>query len=560
MRRDLRMLWRQVRHEFAVLRSTPIVIILAVAFPLAFFVLIAAVVGNATIDDRSGVRVAQFLAPAFASFGVVMSTFSFLGAGLAEARALGIVKRQNGTPLPRWVMLGGRMGAALLLGLASTALIVAVGAALYDVQIIGRTLLAVAVTIVVASLAFSALGIAVAAVASTPQVAQALTNGLVIPLAFISDIFTFGGTGMPRWLSSVGWVFPLKHLVNAIGDAFNPFIGGSGFAWGHLAVIAAWGAAGAATSAWLLRASRERSETRASGVGRSRRADASPRSAGRPGVWALLVDQVSHTCIGQLREFSAFFFSVAFPVLLVVLVPATSGGADTVLDNGLALPTFLAGTMAIYGAAVTGFVSVAEGVAEDRGRGVLKRAHGSPLPKWALLTGRVAGAVALSSVTLVGCYAVAGLVYRSPIPSSLPTVLVVLVLSAACFAALGLAVVSLVRTAQSVIGISLGTLLPLSFISDVFIVGADFPAAIDRVSWLFPLRHATSAITDAALAPGLGGGFDLAHLGVLVAWTLAGVLVVARRFAWEGTPGRRRTVRAPARPVPAGRRGSTLDG
>ncbi|WP_372594884.1 ABC transporter permease [Actinotalea sp.] len=540
MSRDLRMLGRQIRHEFAVLRGTPIVIILAVGFPLLFFALISAFVGNETLDERSGVRVAQFLAPAFASFGIVMATFSFLGVGLAEARARGVVKRQNGTPLPRWVMLGGRMGAAMLLGLASTVLVLGVGAVFYDIQILGRTLLAALVTIVTASLAFSALGIAVAALASTPQVAQALTNGLVIPLAFVSDIFNFGGSAMPSWLSNIGWAFPLKHLVNALGDAFNPFLAGSGFAWGHLAVIAGWGVAGAVAAGWLLRASRETAARRSGAVGRAPAGDRSPRRNARPSAWALVLDQVRHTAAGLVREFEAVFFSVAFPILLVVLIPATSGGGGAVLDNGLALPTFLAGTMAIYGAAVTGFVSIAEGIADERGSGALTRTHGTPLPRWALLTGRVVGAVVVSLVTVAGCYLAAAVVHGAPFPVAWPAILFVVVLAAICFAALGLAVVSLVRSAQSVIGISLGFLLPLSFLSDVFIVGVQYPAALEAVSWVFPLRHATASITEAALLPTLVGGLDPGHLGMLVLWTLVALLVVAWRFAWEGTKARAR--------------------
>jgi ABC-type multidrug transport system permease subunit len=286
MSRDLATLWRQVRHELAVLWRTPVVLILAVAFPLGFFALVSAFVGNQTIDAREGIRVAQFLAPAFASFGIVMSTFSFLGIGLAEARASGVIKRQNGTPMPRWVMLGGRMGAALLLGLTATALVIVAGVALYDVRIVWRTLLAVIVTIVVASLAFSALGLAVAAGARTPQVAQALTNGIVIPLAFLSDIFTFGGEGVPRWLTAIGWVFPLKHLVNALGDAFNPYLTGNGFALDHLAVIVVWGLAGAVAAAWLLRATRERSASNGRARGGARRRVAVPPPAGRPGAGA----------------------------------------------------------------------------------------------------------------------------------------------------------------------------------------------------------------------------------------------------------------------------------
>ncbi len=537
MTRDLQMLWRQVRHELVVLTRTPIVMILAVAFPLAFFALIAAFIGNETIDARSGIRVAQYLAPAFASFGIVMSTFSFLGIGLAEARAAGVVKRQTGTPLPRWVMLGGRMGAALLLGLAATTLVIGAGVAFYDVQIIGRTLAAVIVTIVVASLSFSALGIAVAAMAPSPQVAQALTNGIVIPLAFLSGIFTFGSQDVPPWVDTLGWIFPLKHLVNALGDAFNPYLEGNGFAFDHLAVITAWGVAGALAAAWLLRTSREQSTGDPTSTGRGSRGDTAPRRAGRPGVLALTADQVRHTARSLLRDFSAVFFSALFPVVLVILVPAMNDASNVVLDSGITLVAFYTATMAIYGAAVTGYVSLAEGVAESRSHGVLKRAHGTPLPLWTMLGGRLVGGITLSLLTLVACYTAAGLVFDSPIPDRWWAVILVLVVASVCFTSLGLAVVALARTGQGVIGITLGSLLPLSFISDVFVVGADYPPLMDRIGWFFPLRHATRAMTDAAAPLDLSfSGLDLDHLAVVVAWTVAALVVVAWRFDWEGLP------------------------
>ena len=165
---DVAVLGRQVRHELTSLWRTPITMILSVGFPLLFFVLIASLIGNETLDARSGVRLAQFVAPGFASFGVVMATFSFLAVGFAEARSTGVLKRQNGTPLPRWALLGGRIGAALLLGLIATTLVLGVGVVFYDVQLFGRTLAAVVVTLVVSAVSFSALGLAAAVLLPTP--------------------------------------------------------------------------------------------------------------------------------------------------------------------------------------------------------------------------------------------------------------------------------------------------------------------------------------------------------------------------------------------------------
>ncbi|HET8988308.1 MAG TPA: hypothetical protein VFN43_07330, partial [Humibacillus sp.] len=126
------MLWRQTRHELVSLARTPITLILSIGLPLLFFVLLSALIGNQVLDETHGVRLVQYLAPGMASFGVVMATFSFLAVGLAEARATGVIKRQSGSPAPRWVLIGGRMGAALVLGLTSTALVIIAGVLFYD--------------------------------------------------------------------------------------------------------------------------------------------------------------------------------------------------------------------------------------------------------------------------------------------------------------------------------------------------------------------------------------------------------------------------------------------
>ena len=197
-------------------------------------------------------------------------------------------------------------------------------------------------------------------------------------------------------------------------------------------------------------------------------------------------------------------------------------------DRGLSLLK----TMAVYGATVTAYVNMPQGLAEARDRGVLKRQHAAPVPMWALLAGRVAGTLVVAVLTLAAIYLVAGLMYGVGIPPAWPAALLTFVLATACFAVLGLAVMSLIRSAEAVVGVTLGTLLPLCFISDVFVVGVSYPPVLQGLSWFFPLRHATRALTTAAGATGIGGGFSWVHLGVLAAWTLVGTAVVAVRFSW----------------------------
>ena len=132
-------------------------------------------------------------------------------------------------------------------------------------------------------------------------------------------------------------------------------------------------------------------------------------------------------------------------------------------------------------------------------------------------------------LTLVAMYVVAGLMYGVGIPPAWPAALATFVLATTCFAVLGLAVMSLILSAEAVVGV---TLLPLCFISDVFVVGVTFPPVLDRIAWLFPLRHATRAMSLATATDVVGSGLSWDHLGVMLAWTVAGLVVVAWRFSW----------------------------
>jgi ABC-type transport system involved in multi-copper enzyme maturation permease subunit len=344
---------------------------------------------------------------------------------------------------------------------------------------------------------------------------------------------------MPDWLATIGWLFPLKHLTAIFADALNPYLSGSGFELDHLVVIALWGLAGAVVATVQFRRDRDRDAAPASQARRSRAAarhragDTTPRRTAAPSVGALVWEQVRHAQSVLWRNASAVFFAVAFPVVLVAVIPAVNGGGDQVMDNGQTLGVFYAGAMAIYGAAVTAYVNMPQGVAEARDRGVLKRTGGTPLPAGALLVGRVVGALVVALITGGVIVLLAALVFRPTRPPGLPAAAVVLTLSATCFAVVGLAVMTFVRSAQSLTGVTLGTLLPLAFVSDIFVIGASFPTVLEAISWFFPLRHASSAMTE-ALAPELSGsGLAWGHLGVLLLWTLAGALVLWRRFRWE---------------------------
>jgi ABC-type multidrug transport system permease subunit len=80
---------------------------------------------------------------------------------------------------------------------------------------------------------------AVAAVIPNGEAAPVVANFTFFPIAFVSDLF-FPTAGAPAWVGTVGSIFPVKHFATALESTFNPLVHGSGFQWGHLAILGLW--------------------------------------------------------------------------------------------------------------------------------------------------------------------------------------------------------------------------------------------------------------------------------------------------------------------------------
>ncbi|SCG54071.1 ABC transporter permease [Micromonospora halophytica] len=497
-------------------------------FPLSFLAVVLAIVGNP--DTGDGVPVAQYLVSPFAVFGAAQAAFCLLAVDLATLREEGVLLRLRGTPVPAWAVLTARTAAALALSVAALGLLTAVGVVGYGVAPVWSKTPALLLTFVLGTACFAALGLAVAALTRTVLAAQTLTQGLLIPLAFVSDVFIVGAD-LPRWLDLAGSVLPLKHFAQAMAETFTPGAG-TGLSFGHLGVLAAWTVVGALVArlrfGWQPRGARQAGRAAPGAAAMPDLRLSAPQRAARPSPATLVTGQLGYALSGLRHDLLSVFFAVVFPVLLLVLFPSVFGDGEV---RGLTLAQYLLPGMAAYAVAVTGWVNLPEQVVAARANGVLKRLAGTPLPQRWYLTGRLASVLVVSVATavLLGAVAVALLDVRLD-AGRLPAAALALLLGVLCFAALGLALVAALRSARSVTAITLGTLLPLSFVSDVFPVGdAALPGWLALIGDLFPLRHLSAALL-AATRPGLdGAGFAWAHLAVLAAWTVAALLVLAAR-------------------------------
>jgi ABC-2 type transport system permease protein len=237
------LLLRQVRHQNKLFLRNPFSAFFSLAFPVMFLLLLGSLNSGQRLAARGGIPYAQFLTPGLLAFAVVSTCYTGLATGVAMNRDMGILKRVRGTPLPASVYVAARILSSVWFSVVSAVIMVAVGVGLFDVQIVWRMLPAAVVTLLLGAACFCALGMAVAALIPNGEAAPAVANFTVLPVVFVSDLF-FPLDEAPTWLRVIGSLFPVKHFALAMEATFNPFVSGSGFRWGHLAVVAVWGAAG----------------------------------------------------------------------------------------------------------------------------------------------------------------------------------------------------------------------------------------------------------------------------------------------------------------------------
>jgi ABC-2 type transport system permease protein len=250
-----------------------------------------------------------------------------------------------------------------------------------------------------------------------------------------------------------------------------------------------------------------------------------------------------------LRNPFSAFFSMAFPLMFLLLFGSLNGSNRIPELGNIRYIQFLAPGMLAFAVISTCYTGLATGVAINRDEGVLKRVRGTPLPPWIYIAARILSAVWFSVISAVIMVVAAVLLFHfEVIARMLPAAAVTLLLGAACFCALGIAVAALIPNGEAAPVVANFTFFPVAFVSDLFFPTEGAPAWVGAVGAIFPVKHFAKAleVTFNPFVP--GSGFRWAHLGVMLLWGAAAVVVAVRYFRWEpkvGAPtgGRRRAGR-----------------
>jgi ABC-2 type transport system permease protein len=185
-----------------------------------FLVIFASLNGNNPVDFGGDmVPYVTLFVPGILAYGIVGTTFSNLAISIASLRQAGVLKRIQGTPLPRWAYLAGLIGSACVTTLAFSVVVLGLGRVAYGVRPRFATSPALVVMIVLGTAAMSGLGLAISSVIPNRDAAPAVTNAIVLPLSFFSGVW-FPTDKAPRVLKLVAEAFPLQPLAHGLQHAF----------------------------------------------------------------------------------------------------------------------------------------------------------------------------------------------------------------------------------------------------------------------------------------------------------------------------------------------------
>jgi ABC-2 type transport system permease protein len=247
--------------------------------------------------------------------------------------------------------------------------------------------------------------------------------------------------------------------------------------------------------------------------------------------------QFRYDLLAFLRNRQAQFFTLALPILFLVIFASVLGGhGNSVKVAGGRIDTavsYVPGIMAL-GVIAAAFTNLVISVTAQRESGVLKRRRATPVRASAIIGGRAltAGVTALAITAVL--LAIGWLAYGATVPTRTAAALALtVVVGAVSFCCLGFALAAVIRDQDAAQPVTQAVLLPLYFISGVFVPTTNLPHWLVNVASAFPVHHLAAALLTAYNPHTHGAGLAGTDLLVVAAWGTAGLGIALRRFSWN---------------------------
>ncbi len=173
-------------------------------------------VSNVEIEGH-GQGYQGFLVPGIAAMALMQGGIFGVVFSLVRYRAQGVLRRLKATPINPAHFLVGQVITRLIISMAQTFILLAVGALVLGVTVghdTGSWLL-LAVFALLGGALFISMGLAISGMAKTEDTAAPLANIIAMPMMFLSGVF-FPVSSLPDWLSRVTQHLPLTYLADGM--------------------------------------------------------------------------------------------------------------------------------------------------------------------------------------------------------------------------------------------------------------------------------------------------------------------------------------------------------
>jgi ABC-2 type transport system permease protein len=232
------------------------------------------------------------------------------------------------------------------------------------------------------------------------------------------------------------------------------------------------------------------------------------------------------------RSKEAALFIFLFPLLLFVLLGSVYNGKIYGVPAAQALLAGLIG----YGCANTAFAGLAIQLVLRRENGILKRLRATPLPPSTYVAALLSSTLIVFSLQTIALLVLGRILYDTPFPHAVGSLVLAVVLGAAVFAALGVATASLIRSGDGSSAVVNFILLPMAFLTGSFGPTRHYPRFLRAIGDVLPLKYFVDLMNAIYLhrqalwtKPGA--------IGVLAAWGIGGLVLSVFRFRWEPREG-----------------------
>jgi ABC-2 type transport system permease protein len=232
------------------------------------------------------------------------------------------------------------------------------------------------------------------------------------------------------------------------------------------------------------------------------------------------------------RNREAAFFTFFLPVIFFLIFGAVYGSEKIKKENNIKASYFLEAGMIGYGVAATCFAGLGISLVVRRESGVLKRIRATPLPPATYILGVLGSTFIVFLIEAVLIIVIGRTLFSVAVPNALLSLLVVLALGALAFAAMGLGITGLVRSAEGSSAVINAVYLPMAIISGTFFTPKTYPGFLKAIADVLPLTHYTQLTRDVMLH-NQHFWADGGAIAVVALWGAIGVVGAVRGFRWQ---------------------------